>query len=149
MISPINYCLPATSSSWIRMSWLRPGDFIRSAGELRKLVINVVDGVPIYLDDIARVIDGPAEPASYTWIGFGPAADRQQQNPESTRPWPYPSLKKKVPMPSGWPKMSRIILQSLNAIYSRRKSTTASFETTAARPMTRSIILFPAFWWRC
>ena len=58
------------------------GNFIHSAGELRKLVINVVDGVPIYLDDIARVIDGPAEPTSYTWIGFGPAADRQQQNPD-------------------------------------------------------------------
>ncbi len=58
------------------------GDFIHSAGELRKLVINVVDGVPIYLDDVARVIDGPAEPTSYTWIGFGPASDRQQQNPD-------------------------------------------------------------------
>ncbi len=56
------------------------GDFIHSAGELRKLVINVVDGVPIYLEDVARVIDGPAEPASYTWIGFGPASDRSQPN---------------------------------------------------------------------
>ena len=35
------------------------GDFIHSAGELRKLVINVIEGVPIYLDDVARVIDGP------------------------------------------------------------------------------------------
>ncbi|MEE4601457.1 MAG: efflux RND transporter permease subunit, partial [Desulfobacteraceae bacterium] len=63
------------------------GDFIHSAGELRKLVINVVDGVPIYLDDVARIIDGPAEPASYTWIGFGPAADRQPQNPDT-----YPAV---------------------------------------------------------
>ncbi len=63
------------------------GDFIHSAGELRKLVINVIDGVPIYLDDVARVIDGPAEPTSYTWIGFGPASDRQQQNPDN-----YPAV---------------------------------------------------------
>jgi multidrug efflux pump subunit AcrB len=56
------------------------GDFIHSAGELRKLVINVIDGVPIYLDDVARVIEGPAEPSSYTWIGFGPASDRRQRN---------------------------------------------------------------------
>ena len=61
---------------------IEAGDFIHSAGELRKLVINVVDGVPIYIDDVARVIDGPAEPTSYTWIGFGPASDRQQQNPD-------------------------------------------------------------------
>jgi multidrug efflux pump subunit AcrB len=56
------------------------GDFIQSAGELRKLVINVVDGVPIHLEDVARVSDGPAEAVSYTWIGFGPASDLQQQH---------------------------------------------------------------------
>lgn len=58
------------------------GDYIRSAGELRKLVINVVDGVPVYLDDVARISDGPAEPVSYTWIGFGPASDLQQEYPD-------------------------------------------------------------------
>jgi multidrug efflux pump subunit AcrB len=50
------------------------GDVFRSAAGLRKLVVNVVDGVPVYLDDVARVTDGPAEPDSYTWIGFGPAS---------------------------------------------------------------------------
>jgi len=49
------------------------GAFIRSAEELGQLVINVIDGVPVYLKDVARVIDGPAEPEHYTWIGFGPA----------------------------------------------------------------------------
>jgi multidrug efflux pump subunit AcrB len=57
------------------------GDFIRNAGDLRKLVINVVDGVPVYLDDVADVIDGPAEPTRYTWIRFGPASDRFTQYP--------------------------------------------------------------------
>ena len=52
------------------------GNFIQSAEDLRKLVINVVDGVPVYLDDVATVSDGPAEPISYTWIGFGPASDK-------------------------------------------------------------------------
>ena len=50
------------------------GDFIQSADALGKLVINVVDGVPVYLRDVARIIDGPAEPTTYTWIGFGPAS---------------------------------------------------------------------------
>jgi len=31
------------------------GDFIHSAAELGKLVINVIDGVPVYLDDVARM----------------------------------------------------------------------------------------------
>jgi len=60
---------------------LDAGEFFQSAQELRKLVINVVDGIPVYLGDVARVIDGPAEPTSYTWIGFGPASDQQQQYP--------------------------------------------------------------------
>ena len=57
------------------------GDFIRSARELEKLVISVVDGVPVYLADVGRVIDGPAEPTGYTWIGFGSASELIQDNP--------------------------------------------------------------------
>jgi len=53
---------------------LEAGDFIRSADDLKNLVISVVDGVPVYLGEVARIIDGPAEPASYCWIGFGPAS---------------------------------------------------------------------------
>jgi multidrug efflux pump subunit AcrB len=55
------------------------GGFIQSAEELGTLVINVVDGVPVYLKDVAQVIDGPAEPTSYTGIGFGPASDKFQE----------------------------------------------------------------------
>ena len=57
---------------------LEAGDFIGSADELRSLVINVVDGVPVRLGDVAVIIDGPAEPESYTWIGFGPASHLSQ-----------------------------------------------------------------------
>ena len=57
------------------------GDFIQGATKLRNLVINVIDGVPVYLEDVARIIDGPAEPTGYTWIGFGPSSDLQKRNP--------------------------------------------------------------------
>ena len=59
-----------------RASIAEAGAFIRDVGELRQLVVNVVDGVPVHLKDVARVIDGPAEPESYSWIGFGPASER-------------------------------------------------------------------------
>jgi multidrug efflux pump subunit AcrB len=59
---------------------IEAGDFIHNAEELKRLVINVVDGVPIYLDEIATVIDGPAESDSYTWIGFGPADENYGNN---------------------------------------------------------------------
>ena len=53
------------------------GAFIRSARDLESLVVNVVDGIPVYLKDVATVIDGPAEVDSYTWVGFGPASERK------------------------------------------------------------------------
>jgi multidrug efflux pump subunit AcrB len=49
------------------------GPFIRSAREARNLVVGVRDGRPVYLRDVADVIDAPAEPTTYTSIGFGPA----------------------------------------------------------------------------
>ncbi|RLQ21032.1 efflux RND transporter permease subunit [Seongchinamella sediminis] len=55
---------------------LEAGDVIRSVGELQGLVVNVVDGAPVYLRDVARVVDGPAEAESYTWIGFAPQHPR-------------------------------------------------------------------------
>jgi len=50
------------------------GTFIRDAADLEDLVIQMSGGRPVYLKDVADVLDGPAEVESYTWIGFGPAA---------------------------------------------------------------------------
>ncbi|HIQ22951.1 MAG TPA: efflux RND transporter permease subunit [Planctomycetes bacterium] len=50
------------------------GTFLRDASQLGDLVINVAGDRPVYLKDVARIIDGPAEVDTYTWIGFGPAA---------------------------------------------------------------------------
>jgi multidrug efflux pump subunit AcrB len=49
---------------------LESGDFIRSMDELKQTVINVVDGKAVFLQDVAQIIDGPAEPDSYSWIDF-------------------------------------------------------------------------------
>lgn len=49
---------------------LEAGDFLRDVQELETLVVNVIDSVPVYLRDVARIEDGPAETASYTWIDF-------------------------------------------------------------------------------
>ncbi|MEW8009281.1 MAG: efflux RND transporter permease subunit, partial [Candidatus Thiodiazotropha endolucinida] len=50
------------------------GTFISDAQALGRLVINVTNGAPVYLSDVARISDGPGEPGNYTWLGFGPAA---------------------------------------------------------------------------
>lgn len=59
---------------------IESGDFIHNAEDLKRLVINVVDAVPIYLDEVATIIDGPAEADSYTWIGFGLADENYNED---------------------------------------------------------------------
>ncbi|NLE61336.1 MAG: efflux RND transporter permease subunit, partial [Planctomycetes bacterium] len=42
--------------------------------ELDKLVVGVFDGRPVFLRNVARIVDGPAEPDNYVRHGWGPAA---------------------------------------------------------------------------
>ncbi len=49
------------------------GPFLRSADEVRGLMIGVHGDRPVYLRDVADVVDGPDEVRTYTRIGFGPA----------------------------------------------------------------------------
>jgi len=51
---------------------LEAGDFIEDVAQLETMVVNVVDGVPVYLRDVARIEDGPAEADFYSWIDFTP-----------------------------------------------------------------------------
>ncbi len=49
------------------------GEFFPDAQALRQAVVNVVDGRPVYLSQVAEVRDGPAERRALSWIGFGAA----------------------------------------------------------------------------
>ena len=49
---------------------LEAGDFLRDVSELQNFVVNVIDGVPVYLRDVAHIEDGPAEADFYSWIDF-------------------------------------------------------------------------------
>ena len=54
------------------------GTFVSDARALEDLVIGLSGNRPVYLRDVAAVLDGPAEVGSYSWIGFGPAAKNPQ-----------------------------------------------------------------------
>ena len=58
-----------------RVFQVESGPFVQSAHELERLVVGVFDGRPVYVRDVAQVIDGPEEPATYTRIRFGLGAD--------------------------------------------------------------------------
>lgn len=48
------------------------GEFIADADAARRLVVNVHQGRPVYLGDVATVEDGPEEPRDYVFFGLGP-----------------------------------------------------------------------------
>jgi multidrug efflux pump subunit AcrB len=57
---------------------VQTGSFLSNASEVRKLVVGVSNGKPVFLGDVAEVQDGADQPASYVWLGTGPAAQDKQ-----------------------------------------------------------------------
>ena len=48
--------------------------FLNNAEEVGRVVVGVYENRPVYLRDVARIEDGPEEPADYVLFGTGPAA---------------------------------------------------------------------------
>ncbi|MCB1705675.1 MAG: efflux RND transporter permease subunit [Halioglobus sp.] len=71
---------------------LESGDFIQGVPELETLVVNVIDSVPVYLRDVARIEDGPAEADSYSWIDFTAAHPAGSDGDNSAGLAPYPMV---------------------------------------------------------
>jgi multidrug efflux pump subunit AcrB len=55
------------------------GPFIKSVEELGELVLNVQDGRPVYLKDVARLEDGPEEDETYSRLTLGAAASKDPE----------------------------------------------------------------------
>lgn len=70
------------------------GTFIRSVDDLNGIVVNVAGGRPVYLQNVANVVDGPAEPEGYSWIGFG-AADAEHGDKTELYPAVHLSVAKR------------------------------------------------------
>ena len=48
---------------------IETGAFLRSAEDVRKVVVGVFGGKPVYLREVAEVVDGGEEPANYVFFG--------------------------------------------------------------------------------
>jgi multidrug efflux pump subunit AcrB len=68
------------------------GTFLSDPAALGDLVVNVIDGVPVYLRDVATIMDGPAEAQTATWLGLGPAAHLQGEEARRPEPTLYPAV---------------------------------------------------------
>jgi len=56
---------------------LEAGGFLETAEDVESVVVGVQEGKPVFLRDIAKVVDGPEEPSSHVFMGFGPAAGQK------------------------------------------------------------------------
>jgi multidrug efflux pump subunit AcrB len=75
MLGQANRQLQAGSfSSGNREFLVETGGFLRTAEDVGGVVAGVAGGRPVYLRDVARILDGPEEPADYVFAGLGPAA---------------------------------------------------------------------------
>lgn len=81
----------ASAGMLMRQDTLFPvevGNFITHAEELGTLVVGSQAGIPIYLNQVATVQDGPADPSQYVYYGYG------QHTPEEAQLYPaeYPAV---------------------------------------------------------
>ncbi|GAB1392238.1 efflux RND transporter permease subunit [Rhodocyclaceae bacterium] len=48
---------------------VQTGTYLESAADVRKLVVGVFNKKPVFMSDVAQVIDGPDQPSRYVWHG--------------------------------------------------------------------------------
>jgi len=69
-----NTSLPSGSFSGSNKETIvETGGFLESADALKRLVVGVYSGKPVYLSDVAQIQDGLQEPEDYVFMGLGPA----------------------------------------------------------------------------
>ncbi len=74
-----NASLPSGSfSSGSKEMLVDTGGFLTSAEAVKRLVVNVHNGRPVYLADVASVEDALSEPADYVFMGMGPAERKEK-----------------------------------------------------------------------
>jgi len=81
-------------SSGNREFLVETSGFLSSAEEIGGVVIGVFNDRPVYLRDVAKIEDGPEEPADYVMFGLGDGASKHEagnpqsaiHNPQSAQP---------------------------------------------------------------
>jgi len=86
-VAGLNWSLPAGSFAQANQEVaVEVTGFFRSAEEVRRAVVAVYMGRPVYLGDVAEVVDGPEEPTQYAWMLGGQAAAAKGLRPGLTAP---------------------------------------------------------------
>ena len=56
---------------------LRLNNFFTDVKDIGNTVVKVINGRPVFLSQVAQILDGPEEPASYVMIGAGGGAEKK------------------------------------------------------------------------
>jgi len=54
---------------------VRSGSFLENAADIGSIVVGVYGASPVYLKDVARIVDGPEEVNNYNFFGWGAASE--------------------------------------------------------------------------
>ena len=94
------------------------GPLFESAEDVARVVVGLRAGRPVYVRDVARVVDGPDEATDAVFFSAGPArADsRASRRAASTRPSPSPSPSGRAPTP---PRLAEAVLAKVEALRPR------------------------------
>jgi multidrug efflux pump subunit AcrB len=56
------------------------GDFLKTSDDVANLVVGIHEGSPVYLKQVAQIIDGPEEPVQYVNFGFGKESAQKENH---------------------------------------------------------------------
>ncbi len=79
---------------------VRLANFFADLRDLENTVVSVVAGRPVYLRDVARIVDGPEEPENYVFMVPGPAAREKGLSGEPGKF--YPAVTLAIAKRKGW-----------------------------------------------
>ncbi len=68
------------------------GNFLSDLDDVRRVVVGAHKGHPVYIRDIAEVLDGPGEPTNYVFFGTGPAAEEKGITPAAADEAVFPAI---------------------------------------------------------
>jgi multidrug efflux pump subunit AcrB len=74
---------------------VKSGTFLKTAEDLSNLIVGVSKGSPIYLKQVAKVVDGPEDPKSYVSFGYAKSAGTKWEQNFSEYPAVTISLAKR------------------------------------------------------
>lgn len=100
---------------------LETGRFLRSREDIESLVVGARDGRPIYLRQVADVIDGPGEVTQYVWFGLGASSARETFNVKRETSHELPAVTVAVAKQRGVNavQVSREVLRTVEAMKGR------------------------------